>query len=89
MKFRKKPVVVEAVQYTGTPESARAVIDLTRGTHTPASIERDGEDVRRVSIATLEGAMWVSVGDWVIKGVAGECYPCKPDVFAPTYELVE
>jgi hypothetical protein len=43
----------------------------------------------RLSIATLEGDMWVAVGDWIIKGVKGEFYPCKPDIFDATYEPAE
>ncbi len=84
--YRKKPVVIEAVQYDGTPESNRAIIDWTRGSTTAASMDHDGEGKRRLTINTLEGAHWVSVGDFIIKGVNGEFYPCKPDIFAKTYE---
>lgn len=85
-KFRKKPVVIEAIQATGTPESNREIIDWTRGSSTPASMDTDGEGNRRLSIATKEGAHWVTPGDWIIKGVQGEHYPCKPDIFVATYE---
>lgn len=93
-KFRKKPVVIEAIQATGTPESNREIIDWTRGSETPASMdsmpmdEIDGGQVlvSRLSISTLEGAHWVTPGDWIIKGVHGEFYPCKPDIFEKTYE---
>ena len=85
MKFRKKPVVIEAIQYTGAPESNREIIQWTQCSNTPAVMECG----RLLSINTLEGAHWVSPGDWVIKGVAGEFYPCKPDIFAATYEPVE
>ena len=89
--FRKKPVVIEARQALGTPESNREIIDWTRGSATPASMDlrpTDAGDVRCLSIATLEGAHWVTPGDWIIKGVGGEFYPCKPDIFAATYEAV-
>ena len=77
MKFRKKPIEIEAMQWTGgnleeigafMPEAAYTV---------------SGE---RLTIATLEGAHLASLGDWIIKGVHGEYYPCKPDIFAKTYE---
>lgn len=86
--FRKKPVVIEAVRATGYPESNREIIDMTRGSKTPASMDEHPEHGRMLSISTLEGAHWVTPGDWVIKGVAGEFYPCKPDIFEATYERV-
>ncbi len=85
-QFRKKPVVIEAKQATGTPESNREIIDWTRGSATPASMDDHPGRGKCLSISTLEGAHWVSPGDWIIKGVAGEFYPCKPDIFAATYE---
>jgi hypothetical protein len=75
MKFRKKPVVIEATQW------------FTLGDH-PAVLEHDtvyGVGV----IETLEGPHLVTPGDWIITGVKGEHYPCKPDIFAMTYEPVE
>ena len=87
-RYRKRPVVVEAMQHDGSPASNRRIIDWTRGSATPASLDRNGDDRAQLSITTLEGAHWVSAGDWVIRGVAGEVYPCKPDIFAATYEVV-
>ena len=78
MKYRKKPVVIEAVQWTGDNE--KEVYDFTRGEY---YITR-GE----LFIETLEGDMLASVGDFIIKGVKGEFYPCKPDIFEATYEAV-
>lgn len=75
MKFRKKPVVIEAVQFTG---------DIF--VHKSICRNPDGGDAY---IPTLEGNMIVSPGDWVITGVKGENYPCKPDIFEATYERVE
>jgi len=86
MFFRKKPVVIEARQATGTPESNREIIDWTRGSKTPASMGKNADGVVQLSITTLEGAHWVTPRDWVIKGVGGEFYPCKPDIFEKTYE---
>ncbi len=98
-KYRKKPVVIEAIQATGTQDSNRSILDWTRESKTPASMNRrvtyldDGsalaDDEPCLSIATLEGAHLVSPGDWIIKGVAGEFYPCKPDIFHQTYDPVE
>lgn len=83
MKYRKKPVIVEAIKYT--LENSKDVFDFAKG-----KIRHDllpqSTDLR---IKTLEGVMTVSVGDYIIKGVQGEFYPCKPDIFEQTYEVVE
>jgi hypothetical protein len=77
-KFRKKPVVISAVQWTG------ANVDEILGFILPVgSARRAGNDLL---IETLEGTMSASPMDWIIKGVKGEFYPCKPDIFAATYE---
>lgn len=91
MKFRKKPVVIEAVKWTG--ENLREVIDFTR-LHESAknwTWEEYMEVVQcqGLKIFTLEGPLMASVGDWIIKGVKGEFYPCKPDIFEATYEPAE
>ncbi|WP_206424550.1 hypothetical protein [Delftia lacustris] len=93
-QFRKRPVTISAIQWTG--KNLREVITFTdgppetRGTHAGMAweaytdlVERDG-----LMIYTLEGKMHASVGDWIIRGVKGEHYPCKPDIFAETYEPV-
>ena len=76
-KFRKKPVEIEAVRYTGDN-----MADILRF----VGKLKTGGGCR---IETKEGVMEAAPGDWVIKGVAGEFYPCKPDIFAATYEPVE
>jgi hypothetical protein len=79
MKFRKKPVVIDAVQwFPGTP---------VEGVTERAS----GDPISEVVgvIRTLEGDMTALPGDWIITGVKGEKYPCKPDIFEATYERVE
>lgn len=84
MKFRKKPIVVEAWQNTGNsvlPDWVFAAC-LSR-----ASWDDKVSLVRQV--LTVEGPMFVSENDWLIRGVRGEVYPCKPDIFAATYEPVE
>lgn len=89
MKFRKKPVVIEAVKYIGggNVEPRGGVPDwlwaaLAAGT---AYYVNGGDPLK---LATLEGDLTVSPGDWIIQGVKGELYPCKPGIFAATYEPV-
>lgn len=82
MKYRKKPVVIEAIQ--NTPENFN-LIRLLVGDSRPLHQLGDG----RLQITTLEGEMTANVSDWIIKGVKGECYPCRPDIFAETYEEVK
>ena len=81
MKFRKKPVVIDAVQWTGKnyDEVSTFAYDSKRAVFI-------GENI--LIITTLEGDMIANVGDWIIKGVKGELYPCKPDIFEETYEQV-
>lgn len=88
-KYRKKPLVVEAIQSTGEPQRNREIIDWTRGSKTPAFMDTHPTEREMLSINTLEGTHWVTPGDWVIKGIRGEAYPCKPDIFEKTYEPVE
>jgi hypothetical protein len=82
--YRKKPVVIEARQFTGDCGVAilRWINAERPGT---ASILYSGE----LLIATLEGAHTASENDWIIKGVAGEFYPCKPEIFEATYETAD
>lgn len=78
MKFRKKPIVIEAVQWNGDN-----FIDIDNFiTISHETYPKDGI----VKIPTLEGTMDAVEGDWIIKGVNGEFYPCKPDIFEKTYE---
>lgn len=84
MKFRKKPVVIDAVQWLGTPESTLEVDAFVNGDGFSVSTGEHG--VQQMQIRTLEGPLNASVGDWIIKGVKGEHYPCKPDIFAATYD---
>lgn len=84
-KYRKKPVVIEAVQFTGTGESCSEVSNFFGGTRTRIATWK-GCTYDGGFINTLEGRMEFGKGDWIIKGVNGEFYPCKPDIFAKTYE---
>lgn len=87
MKFRKKPVVIEAVQWDGRWEDVQRIKNFSNG----AVHEKNDLDYKRAYlwIDTLEGEMQVSPKDWIIKGVKGEFYPCKPDIFEATYEAVK
>ncbi len=81
MKFRKKPIVIDATQFDGTRDGA-----LKLGLHYSGATDA-GEE--HYFVRTLEGLMRAMPGDWIITGVKGELYPCKPDIFAATYEAVE
>lgn len=85
MRFRKLPVEIEAVQFTGENWNELTTFFGTK------SGDRSGvwqSHVDTLRIKTLEGIMVASKGDWIIRGIAGECYPCKPDIFAKTYEAI-
>lgn len=79
MKFRKKPVVIDAIQWSG--HNIEEIMDFVGNKFNA----RLGD----IYILTLEGEHLASRGDFIIKGVAGEFYPCKPDIFAATYEAAE
>ena len=87
MQFRKKPVVIEAVQWDGMNADAVLGFTLGRASVRDESFQRDRPRV--LVIETLEGDMRAEPGDWIIRGVKGEFYPCKPDIFAATYEAVD
>lgn len=93
-RFRKRPVVVEAIQWTGEQSNIRDLkkfcpeiqfhpfITLVSGT--AVTDFEFGSPMLR--IMTLEGNHWAQLNDWILKGVKGEFYPCKPDIFEATYE---
>lgn len=93
--YRKKPVVIEAVQWTG--DNLKEVLNFT-GKHPnfdtwfksfeeyESYVNNDGNSFK---IFTLEGVMRGQIGDFIIKGVNGEFYPCKPDIFKKTYEEID
>src|SRR5690606_38680753 len=97
-RYRKKPVEIDAVQWDGTADGATRIIDwiLASGataTYTCSNPDRcaehDGDTPHSIAIRTLEGTMSADLGDWIIKGVAGEFYPCRDDIFRATYEAVD
>lgn len=85
-KYRKKPVVIEAIQLDGTKENAEQVASWMNEVRYGYGKKADGW---HFDIHTLEGVMTAKPGDFIIKGVQGEFYPCKADIFHATYESVE
>jgi hypothetical protein len=87
--FRKKPVVIEAYQFNNFAGSAgerpRWLIDAVEA----GTVWYQGGEKPYLTIQTLEGQHRADLGDWIIKGVKGELYPCKPEIFAMTYDAVE
>lgn len=88
MKYRKKPVTIEAVQWNGYNLDE---IKQFTGSHADVKYDqsKDGEIIADLFIHTLEGDLHASKGDYIIKGVRGEFYPCKPLIFMATYEKVD
>ncbi len=89
-KFRKKPVVIEAFKFTGDhnqKEDPEWIIDAIRRGDVSFGYDQDNV-LTGMIIKTLEGWMEASIGDFVIQGIKGEIYPCKPDIFEATYEAV-
>lgn len=92
-EYRKKPVVIEAIQLNTADDFKKA--KEWSGAEEDTEIKNcsqaypEGFDYPCLQIKTLEGTMTASIGDWIIKGVSGEFYPCKPDIFEKTYEPAE
>lgn len=92
MKYRKKPVIIEAVQFNGFDKKNGHVMFSEQPQWL---VSKFGESViffdvpNTLTIKTLEGNMTASAGDYIIKGLRGELYPCKPDIFEASYEVVE
>ena len=81
--YRKKPIVIQAVQLTPSNfAECLAICEDFSASVKPTEDHGPGE----ILIPTLEGVMRASVGDWILRGVKGEFYPCKPDIFAATYD---
>jgi len=83
--YRKKPVVIEAMQNKGKHEEYRKELMDFMGL-SPENFKQHAD--ASISIETLEGVMRCDYLDWIIRGISGEFYPCKPDIFAKTYDLV-
>ena len=100
-QFRKIPVIIEALQYRvyekdkehkfglrGSLASAKEIVEFAGDVVMINHYHEEDGWVGELSVKTLEGRMTISVGDWVIKGIKGEFYPWKPDIFKQTYEAV-
>ena len=97
-KYRKKPIVIEAVQYKiikeipckfGVHKESNSLDIATFMKKQIPYIVHFDQRGEYINIATLEGTMRADIGDYIIKGINGEFYPCKPDIFEKSYELVE
>lgn len=89
MKYKKKPVIIEAIQLLNNNSSIEECLKFIYNVFiTDDDIETVKND-KHIRIQTLEGDMKASFGDYIIKGVNGEFYPCKPDIFEKTYENIE
>ena len=94
MKYRKKPVIIEAIQipsfFKNDPnEYPKWFVDAVKNEKIIVYRGMMTDETKYVVIKTLEGVMTGNVGDYIIQGVNGELYPCKPDIFDKTYEKVE
>ena len=85
-QYRKKPVVIEARQWDGSVDSYKEITEAPEFAGMACNMLYDGKQVASFDIVTLEGVHIVTPGDYIIRGVKGEFYPCKPDIFAATYE---
>ena len=81
-KYQKKPVVIEAIQFQDDVDTITNISEFMQDTF---SVDYSNKDNPTLKIPTLEGVMTAIVGDYIIKGVHGEFYPCKPDIFKETY----
>lgn len=82
-KFRKKPVIIEAIQFTN--KNCKNIDEILNF----CPIIKISDFAAILNIPTLEGIMQVSKNDWIIKGIKGEFYPCKPDIFESIYEKIK
>lgn len=89
MKYKKKPVIIEAIQLLNNNSSIEECLKFIYNVFiTDDDIETVKND-KHIRIQTLEGDIKASFGDYIIKGVNGEFYPCKPDIFEKTYESIK
>lgn len=80
-RYRKRPVLVDAIRWDGEPATFDEILEWSDG-----QVGAAAGDESRLAVTTLEGVMHAEPGDWIIRGVEGEHYPCKPSVFEATYE---
>ena len=91
MKYRKKPVIVDAIQIKSNPTQLKEFVGDNASVDILDAAWQAGAGIPTilVTIQTLEGKMYAGEGDYIVKGIKGEYYPCKPDIFEQTYEKVE
>ena len=91
MKYRKKPIEIEAMQYTDDTYDTYEVLKSLHEfmAQKELTILYKEPNNPKIVIPTLEGDLYASIGDYIIKGIKGELYPCKPDIFEATYERVK
>jgi len=89
MQYRKKPIIIDAIQFTGVNVQEINVQEIIEFTNDTAYLIIGIDGIPSMIIPTLEGDHKANVGDWIIKGIAGEFYPCKPDIFTETYEVID
>lgn len=85
-KYRKKPAIIEAIQFFDDAETLSKISDFMND---EIRVDYKNPSKPVLKIKTLEGVMSANIGDYIIKGVKGEFYPCKPDIFEMTYEAIE
>lgn len=89
MKYKKKPVIIEAIQLLNNNSSIEECLKFIYNVFITDDDIETVKNNKHIRIQTLEGDMKASFGDYIIKGVNGEFYPCKPDIFEKTYESIE
>lgn len=89
MKYKKKPIIVEAIQLLNDDYSIKECLKFIYNVFITDDDIKTVKNDKHIRIQTLEGDMKASFGDYIIKGVNGEFYPCKPDIFEKTYESIE
>jgi hypothetical protein len=87
MKFRKKPIIIDALQFNGV--WTKELSDFCGEKAIPIMYIVFDHSCAEVQVKTPDGRRYASIGDWIIKGTSGEFYPCKPDIFEKIYEEVE
>jgi len=85
-KYRKKPAIIEAIQFFDDAETLSKISDFMND---EIRVDYKNPSKPVLKIKTLEGVMSANIGDYIIKGVKGEFYPCKPDIFEMSYEAIE
>lgn len=92
-KFRLRPIVVEAMQYDGSADSFNCIWDWACPSNdtlkSPVHFDNTDDDPGMLYVQTIDGERKAFPGDWIVKGVAGDFFPCKSDVFEQIYEQVE